>query len=715
MLRGIINSPRTRLVALAVGLGVAGSLATAGPSAAVTLPNGIPLAGGNCQANAGTINGSSIGSGKISGRGSTLQAWLQYDLINAFTADVCGNVPADTATNPYSTQPACATAGSPPEPTTADPSDPSGAIDLCTQVGPPAIPGLVPPTYGGDMMIAYNYPSAQDNSATGSGEGQTTISCRDDAFSGTDLPYATADITNIDGAEGAQTSGSHPCAHTNWVSPYQTGGSVGGGNTAGRAMSIPIGVSAVALPVNLPAACYNTVGNGMQLSTSDVLNIWGGLYTNWNQITGGGPNFNATACNFPIVRVVRADGNSGTTQGFLNYLNDANAAQGTSTATCGPGNDGSKHTDSFLHLDLNANGDQGYGGENNVWPGNPNNNIANPLTDANCSYVVRAAVSGGPYLLHTLATIDAVSTQNPNGTTVGGIGYADLSDVGRDPGDQGSLVIPQITNSQGGLSFPSTSTAASGQMATGNGSNCTFNGGANDTSLPVASGIGLTGAPTSGDWGLDAGGVNPLSQINPADDVAWNAQGASYPICSLTWDFVFAGEDGNNKGTVSGTQTLPTSGNNLLLTSIPAGTATQGVAEISSPNELITYNGITGNALDNVTGGFGRVLTGKTVILPNASGGLGTGTNGGVTTADVNPEPQLNANQRRSVYQYFSYVLSDPAQSTELTSGYAQLPEGWLSPLRAQFQSAFSTQQRIQGLAASAPAEAATATSTSVT
>jgi hypothetical protein len=653
---------------------------------AVTLPSGLPLAGGNCQANAGTTNGNSIGAGKISGRGSTLQSWLQFDFTAAFTGDVCGSVAKDTTANTY-TPPACGTA----EPA-GDPTDPSSPIDQC-------VPNPVPPTYGADGMVAYNYPAAQDLSGTGSGEGEVVLSCRDDAFAGTDLPYSNPDIQHIDGTDGAeatgQTTGSHPCVHTGWVSPFQANGSVGGTDPAGQAMSIPIGVSAIALPVNLPTTCYVTAPptGGLTLTTNDVLGLWGGTVTNWNQLTdiGSAQNFNAAGCNFPVVRVVRKDGNSGTSQGFLNYTKDANASLTTQVGTCAatePSGTSTIQTGSFSQLDLNANGDQGYSGENSVWPGNQNTTIGT-VNETGCSYVVRAGTNGGPFLLHLLDTIDSVSSTNPGGTQVGAIGYADLSDVVRDPGDQAGLVIPQITNSTGGTSFPSVATTSANQFQTGNASNCTFNGGANAPALP-ASGVGLSnagsGSTNSGDWSLDGGTGGSATTLNPSDDIAWTAQGSSYPICSLTWDFVWAGEDGNNTARTSGTQRLPTSAQTLVLASIPAGTATSGVAEIRAPNQLITYNGISGNTLQNVSGGFGNVLSNAQVLLPNATGGTGTGT---TTAADTNPEPELNANQRRTLYQYFSYVLSDPAQSTAASAGYAQLPESWLNALRSQFQAAY--------------------------
>ena len=668
----IRKSPRARVAALAVGLGVLGSLATAGPSMAVTLPAGLPLAGGNCQAGTTTSN-----EGKINGRGSTLQVWLQFAFAADFTGDVCGSVPADSAANSYVPPTSANCPGNPATVTepTGDPTDPTSPIDQCT-------PNPIAPAYNADGMIAYQYPAAQDTSGTGSTQGKVAISCRTDAFSGTDIPYANSDLVAMDGSQGAEsTLTGKSCIQggegTTFIAPFQTPNGAGlGSDAAGHVMSFPIGVSAVALAVNLPSTCYNTVGAGLNLSTADVSGLFGGTITNWSQITDT-TNLNATACNVAVVRVVRND-TSGTTQGFLNYLNDSNPDTTQTQQTCSPsetqaGGTKTVNTDTFLHLALNANGDQtfpfgggtgsvAYGAENNTWPGQQNSNPGGTKAEPNCSYVINSGHSGAPTLLHLLTT------------TSGGIGYADVSDVIHDPGDAAALVIPSVQSATGaqGTSdqLPYLDPTGLVGAVSGAQSNCLFGG--STPSLP-ASPVGLTGAPNSGDWSLDA---SSTTATNPNDDVTYATQGSSYPICSLTWDFVFAGEDGNNKTTVSGTQSLPTSGATLTLASIPAGTATSGTAEIKSPNELVTYSGIVGNVLQNVQGGFGKVLSGQTIFLPNGAG-------------NTNPEPELTPDQRRTLYGYFSYVLSDPAQSTEASAGYAQLPETWLNSLRSAFQANF--------------------------
>ncbi len=49
----------------------------------------------------------------------------------------------------------------------------------------------------------------------------------------------------------------------------------------------------------------------------------------------------------------------------------------------------------------------------------------------------------------------------------------------------------------------------------------------------------------------------------------------------------------------------------------------------------------------------------------------------------------MNANQIRTLYSYFTYILSDAAQSTEAGAGYAQLPESFIEAERAAFQANF--------------------------
>jgi hypothetical protein len=49
----------------------------------------------------------------------------------------------------------------------------------------------------------------------------------------------------------------------------------------------------------------------------------------------------------------------------------------------------------------------------------------------------------------------------------------------------------------------------------------------------------------------------------------------------------------------------------------------------------------------------------------------------------------LTADQRRTLYAYFSYVLSSGGQKQLLTSYYQAIPTSLLAPIRAEFQKNF--------------------------
>ena len=637
----------------------------------------------------GAPSGSQVasGSGKITGRGATLPLYGVINYINQFTQTVCGPVAADTSANTY-TPPAGF--GEP----TGDPTDPSSGVD--------GFSGSVPlPTYNQDQMVAYNYPAAQDKSGTGSGQGRVAISCRTDAFSGSDIPYTMADFTNIDGAPGAQAGGLGSCLKAGWVSPFQS--IANPGDPAGKMMSFPIIGGALAMAVNfgnpITAGCPTT----LNLTTAQVAAIWSGTDTNWNQVVSG--------CNLAITRVVRQD-TSGTSQNFENYLSDASP----STALCATGTFTSISSGTSTAT-LNTLGDlkgeilqATAGSNNNIWP-----------SGGSCSPLAHAATSGTPALLHTLVGI------------TGGIGYADVTDEVRDPGDAATLITPNIQNSDG-TSFqpPTTSTGAA---------NCTYQG----STLP-GTGTADNVMGISGEWALDASPNHT--------DVSYTAQGEQYPICALTWEFTFEGDDGNAKTTPGASQqflpspstlttaiaagpvtTLAVAGgttgalsvnqlvtvastgagstsdtftvtaaaakgatsisvsgtsanaypagslivvNALKVTAIPAGTPSQGQigVTIGGVRQLATYAGISGNTFTGVTG---LVVTGTSGLVSGTSAVLMPSGTGG-------PEPELNPDQRKTLYAYMSYLLSPAAQATANGAGYAPLPAAWDASLLFGFQ-----------------------------
>ena len=73
---------------------------------------------------------------------------------------------------------------------TDDPSDPANPTGNTFALADPAQ----------DQMVAYNDYLATGDSAAGSSNGETAISCRTDAFSGTDIPYAMVDFNVMSGA-----------------------------------------------------------------------------------------------------------------------------------------------------------------------------------------------------------------------------------------------------------------------------------------------------------------------------------------------------------------------------------------------------------------------------------------------------------------------------------------------------------------------------------
>ncbi len=657
MSSSIFRSPRARLVALAVGVAVIGPLAMAAPSLAGTASGGTPVAGTNCVAT----------DGKITGRGSTLQTWLQDDLIGSYTSDVCGPVAAQGITshagvtydNPGD-DPSLGPGSDPTDPGTASspnqavflPNFPAATFTLCT----PTTLGTCNPADQsiGDGMIAYNDQVDQVNGLTGSGYGQTAIWCRSDAFGGTDIPVTSAQLNDINTVLPSQGTTNQalgkPCDPATLKQPFAptagTGGASGGypnlgdvtpanssNGLATGVMLFPIGGSAVAIAANLKGTvCQPPNPAAFQLKTSDMSAIWSGNDLTWNQVatadtTAGFPAGCAGGAAVPIVRVVRAD-NSGTVQSFLNYLNDATG--GASTAPCGT----ASPTASFAQMQANQGAALGNSDVN--WPNGPQNGSVNPAdvlgtggflypATATCSAVEDSAfkISGGPALIYQLEQ------------TVGAIGFADYADMKNDPANLVGLTTAKIQN------FPTTTTTY--QTAnSGSASNCNFS----NATLPGGGGSGavqLNGA----DWNLDSG---------TSDDVSWTHQSGSYPICSLTWDFVWAGIDGNpsntivtpsvngagvttagpipvasaaemaNAGsftvtvtptvapttTITAAQTMPLA-NAAIQVGNTAGLAPSGTFTVPSNNgngiQTLTYTGISGAFLTGVSGGAAPATT----------------------------------------------------------------------------------------------------------
>ncbi len=654
--------PRARIVALAVGLGAFGSLATAAVSHAAT---GTPLAGTNCVSS----------DGKISGRGSTLQSYAQQALTAAYASDVCGYVaaetPAQAAADGFNAAVVNGTGGGTcPGPTcieagtqAVDPTDPTNVV----------FPLLgAQPTWKSDYMVAYNSPSAYGSGGTGSTSGRTAISCRTDAFSGTDVPYVLADYEAISGAPGGFSveKGAAPVGGSNtdciptangWTEtpPFTPVADtmVYPNDTGGYVMSFPFAVSAINLAADLKgdAGCPQP-GSNQDISTADVLNVLGGIYTNWDQLTT--PGF--STCNEVITRVDRND-TSGTTQGLFNYLNDADTAynaafSGTPINTCQSG-----VTFSTMDQEVIT------AGKNNgtTWP-----------QGGSCSPIIDGPTSGAPALLETL-----------EGTN-GGIGYADISDVDADANALADLTTFEVQNASSLTTTPVYEPAKTSSGA----ANCST---ANDSNLP--NGSQWVGAPSSqtlttatangtggGSWALDYDGAGATG----FDDVAYANQATTdYSICSLTWDFVYDGVDGNTAipHTTANAGQTATGSNQTLAVASTTGFASSGKLTISlgggaQESAIATYSGTSG----------GDEFTHVTYqASPVGATGVAIPTGAAVQQFGVNPQAELTPDQRRTLYSYFTYVFSDAGQAALGPAGYAALPASWVSSIRSNFQADF--------------------------
>jgi hypothetical protein len=752
---------RARTVALALGVGAVGSLALAPASFAAESSSGAnaPAAGSNCQSQ----------DGKIAGRGSTLQLWLQYDLAGAYSTDVCGGgVAADANANgsaPGTVNPSTGTQYDITDPGSALYSLPNGEV------------------FGGNYMTAYNYASAAilgssgANAGIGSGAGLTTIGCRAEAFSGTDIPVTATQLGNINGAVPAAggTSNGKNCdpvgTGTSLDTPFppltqpETGGSpdfpkpgafpnpgdqqcnaaVPGCDSIGGkengVMVFPVGISAVANYANLPPSCFTSgVSANVPLTTADMENIWGGSYLTWNALGAADPatGLVSTGCNatvnntttgatagnpLPITRVVRSD-NSGTTQAFDNYLADSASSYSSTTGICS----GNLNTTAATWGHLQNNQALSSPGSDVEWAGNSANGINGGAT-ATCSAVIDNSGAGGPAQISTAEVNE------------GSIGYADYSDTLHDTNHFQS----QVAGDSIDVANVQSSTGTAVQPNTGNGgSNCTSSG-----ALPTGGNLGAVGIP--GRWNLTA---QATANAGPAD-IAYAKEGSTYPICGLTWDFVWTGSDGNTPPaptasaavaanatsmTVSSVAGLPDAGsfttpiggnatptvtgnsnysngytlpvsqlsvsstaglaysgsftvtdsagvetlnytgiNGNTLTGISGGTAGAtiaiGAATTFPLNETVSYTGIaSGNTLFGVTGDGTAIASGATLTFPSGTGG---------------PEANLSADQRRTLYSFFTYVISPAAQATEAAAGYAAIPSLWISSIRAGFQNQF--------------------------
>jgi ABC-type phosphate transport system substrate-binding protein len=437
---------RTRFVRARTVALVAGMMVLA--SFAMAAPSfAAPPAGTACVAS----------DGKITGRGATFQTTAQRNaFIVGYNTDVCG-----------------------------------------------ATPGT-PADIAGNNMIAYN-----QTGPTGSGNGQIAMTCRTDAFGGSDIPYDQATLNILNGPKGTDIPGQsspfdvNQCATLSGTSGNSYRSPFGPLSSApypdtndqnGNIMVFPVAGSSVAIGVHFatPGAgkvCTSgVVPTTVTISNDQLQKIFGGLITTWSGLTN-----NAT-CTGPITRYVRSS-KSGTTQTFKNYLHNVNGT----LAQC----DGS----SWNNLALDAN--------NTVWPDGSG-------TCPSPSNLVQSANTGGGALTTNVQAGD------------GAIGYADLADWNGHV--TGGNAVKLITLQ------PATGGAAVGPGSPTGSANCvnTFKTANRPGSGAADAQVSL--APSPDNWALDGTGNAGRSYT----DLTF--QGGGYPICGLTYDMVYTGLSSSSGG-----------------------------------------------------------------------------------------------------------------------------------------------------------------------
>jgi hypothetical protein len=573
--------------------------------------------------------------------------------------------------------------------------------------------------FGQNYQLEYNDPSAfnsSGNNGVGSGAGQTAAAYRTEAFSGTDIPVTTQqynDIQNEDdpansdnpftfgGSFNGKSSGNtgfapswepYPATSVGTGLEYPEPGA--GGATGGNAdtlLVMPVGISAVGVFANLPTSCVTS--QPIKLTTGELASIYDGNDTTWGSVGATGIS---SSCSTAIIRTVRED-NSGTTQGFLNYLADANGYNTSPTTGCAAptqaqaaGGSATLNTwGAFQDNEVNANTNNDWWGINKsqlttspwgepastncsaIYGGGAASSTGNPLGSTTNPYnpAGNGAFANGPSLIYG---VDNLS---------GAVGYADVSDIEHDgTKDQitgNKIYIMDVQNANGTQEAP---------LNSSNQANCTL------SSYSPPSGAGIVGE--GGAWNLTADG----GTTTPTDDIGYSSLSAtSYPACLLTWDLVWAGEDGNtapstttNAAFVAGSGSSPGSVQVQSVTGLPSS----GTLSFSDPSqggatETISYTGISipaGTTPANVTTGTLTGVTGADASDLNTAGITLTGAVG-----TGGPIPDMNADQRRTLYSYYTYLFSPAGQQslTQANPYYTDLPQTWWDNLRKQFQAAF--------------------------
>jgi ABC-type phosphate transport system substrate-binding protein len=276
---------------------------------------------------------------------------------------------------------------------------------------------------------------------------------------------------------------------------------------------------------------------------------------------------------------------------------------------------------------------EAYFKENTEWPG-----LQKKGEEGTCSEIKHPEKSGGKEVIELVKATEA------------SVGYADLADaVGK------GLLLPNVENATG--TSPQAPNA-------GKGANCTYS----VLSLPGSSVSDAVGLNSEDNWANnnEEHAAKPANHENAAD------LGSKYPICGITFDLVYEKEDG-------------------LESLEPEVTEKSKVVKglISTKNILV--GGPVAGAKIPVGTTVAKIVSETEVELSAAVEGAGTAAvKESVQFSDVkNPVSRLTADQRRTMYSYFTMILSSVGQDVLSSNNYAPLPSTWLTKLRTGFQENF--------------------------
>jgi ABC-type phosphate transport system substrate-binding protein len=670
MRRRICKFSPARIAVLALAAGALGSFAMASPAMAAA------PAGTACQTD-----------GKISGRGSTLQGNALTAFITGYNTDVCGNVAAATNLNAGYT------------------SDPAGS-----------------------NMIAYNYPEATTAGARGSGEGLGAMACRTDAFGGTDIPYNVGSSTpatgtmpwlwadipaaspnnwpyfdpafGSDGSNGCDTFYGNPqVAYTPPYPPAPNAGCADAGpacypsgtNAAGPVMSFPVAVASAALGVmfKVPppqptlgtntgtggtARCWevtsvNAAGQSTASTVIGPANTGGATpetqVLNWTAVPNAtsydiyGAGATGTTCNAFTSTSVVATGVATNT-----FTDDGSALTAGSVPTSNTAQISGCPTTASQVVLTSSQVSTIFSGDTSTWAALGDESSFNWTTcPLAITRVVRADISGTTQEMKTyLRSVDG-SRALCNG---GGQTWTTLAEYtnntawpGGSPGACSGVTAP--------LTF----------LGTGGGAACPgYPLPANSTKGVICGLSDIEGGITYGDlsnWKSTPGVIYaeliPNTGTTPVIPGSSATIGTGTPNCSTAFSTNTPGAGGSTDfvglDDTGGTPDEPSNTN-------WATDAANGAGGVTPASDITNIPGSTTWPICTLT--YDMVYTG----LSEAN-----------ATYTANPIGGLTADQRRTLYTFFAFVLSPDGQNLLTAAGYKPLPSSWATSERAGFEGGF--------------------------